>query len=174
MVRLGLCLREASGGISRILGEKFWGSEERFGRLRNLLGQMSKNRVGDAIKLQKRLNMYNAVKRFFDIVLSGIAILVLSPLLFTIMIILKCTGEHDIFYGQDRIGYKNKNFKMLKFAIMLRNFPNMKGGLHTMHGDPRVSLLGRFLSKMSAADVKSYLCFNNNLKNLHDTFLSYR
>ena len=91
--------------------------------------------------------MYKAVKRFFDIVLSGIAILVLSPLLFPIMIILKCTGEHDIFYGQDRIGYKNKHFKILKFATMLRNSPNMKGGLHTTHGDPRVLPLGRFLRK---------------------------
>ena len=91
--------------------------------------------------------MYKFVKRFFDIVLSGLAILVLSPLLVPVMIILKCTGEHDIFYGQDRIGYKNRHFKILKFATMLRNSPNMAGGLHTTHGDPRVLPFGRFLRK---------------------------
>ncbi len=91
--------------------------------------------------------MYKSIKRFFDIILSGIAIIMLSPLLVPVMIILKCTGEHDIFYGQDRIGYKNKRFKILKFATMLRNSPNMAGGLHTTHGDPRVLPFGRFLRK---------------------------
>lgn len=91
--------------------------------------------------------MYKSIKRFFDIILSGIAIIMLSPLLVPVMIILKCTGEHDIFYGQDRIGYKNKHFKILKFATMLRNSPNMAGGLHTTHGDPRVLPFGRFLRK---------------------------
>jgi lipopolysaccharide/colanic/teichoic acid biosynthesis glycosyltransferase len=91
--------------------------------------------------------MYNFFKRLGDIILSGFAILVLSPLLIPVMIILKCTGEHDIFYGQDRIGYKNKHFKILKFATMLRNSPNMSGGLHTTHGDPRVLPFGRFLRK---------------------------
>ena len=91
--------------------------------------------------------MYKSIKRFFDILLSGIALLVLSPLLVPVMIILKWTGEHDIFYGQDRIGYKNKHFKILKFATMLRNSPNMAGGLHTTHGDPRILPFGRFLRK---------------------------
>ena len=91
--------------------------------------------------------MYKFFKRFFDIVLSGIAIIILSPLLVPVMIILKCTGEHYIFYGQDRIGYKNEHFKILKFATMLLNSPNMTGGLHTTKGDPRVLPFGRFLRK---------------------------
>ena len=91
--------------------------------------------------------MYTFFKRFFDITLSGIAIIILSPLLVPVMIVLKCTGEHYIFYGQDRIGYKNKHFKILKFATMLLNSPNMAGGLHTTKGDPRVLPFGRFLRK---------------------------
>ena len=89
--------------------------------------------------------MYKIVKRAMDIVLSGMAILVLSPLLVPIMIALKCTGEHDIFYGQTRIGRGNGHFKIWKFATMLRNSPNMAGGLHTTHGDPRVLPFGKFL-----------------------------
>ena len=91
--------------------------------------------------------MYKLFKRLFDILLSGIAIIMLSPLLVPVMIILKCTGEHDIFYGQERIGYRCQRFNILKFATMLRNSPNMAGGLHTTHGDPRVLPFGRFLRK---------------------------
>ena len=91
--------------------------------------------------------MYKLFKRLFDIILSGIAIIILSPLLVPVIVILKCTGEHDIFYGQVRIGYKNKHCKILKFATMLRNSPNMAGGLHTTKGDPRVLPFGRFLRK---------------------------
>ena len=91
--------------------------------------------------------MYKFFKRLTDIMLSGFAIIVLSPLLVPVMIILKCTGEHDIFYGQERIGYRNKRFKILKFATMLRDSPHMPGGLHTTHGDPRVLPFGRFLRK---------------------------
>ena len=44
------------------------------------------------------------MKRFFDIILSGMAILVFSPLLIPVIIILKLTGEHYIFYKQERVG----------------------------------------------------------------------
>lgn len=98
-------------------------------------------------KTKGTLVMYKFFKRILDILLSGLAILVLSPLLLPVMVILKCTGEHDIFYGQERIGYRNRHFKILKFATMLRNSPNMAGGLHTTHGDPRVLPFGRFLRK---------------------------
>ena len=91
--------------------------------------------------------MYRFFKRLLDIVLSGIAILVLSPLLVPVMIILKCTGEHYVFYGQTRIGRGNSHFKMWKFATMLLNSPNMSGGLHTTKGDPRVLPFGKFLRK---------------------------
>lgn len=91
--------------------------------------------------------MYTYVKRLMDIVLSGIAILVLAPLLIPVVIILKCTGEHYIFYGQERIGYQNKRFKILKFATMLLASPSLSGGLHTIRSDSRVLPFGKFLRK---------------------------
>lgn len=91
--------------------------------------------------------MYACVKRMLDIVLSGLAILVLSPLLVPVMVVLKLTGEHDVFYGQVRIGRNNAHFRMWKFATMLRDSPNMAGGLHTTVGDPRVLPFGAFLRK---------------------------
>jgi lipopolysaccharide/colanic/teichoic acid biosynthesis glycosyltransferase len=89
--------------------------------------------------------MYIIVKRFLDLVLSGLALLVLMPLLLPIMIALLLTGEHYVFYAQERIGRYNKRFKILKFATMLKDSPNLPGGLHTTRRDPRVLPLGRFL-----------------------------
>ena len=85
--------------------------------------------------------------RFFDILFSLVAIIVLFPFMLPIMIGLKLTGEHDIFYGQIRTGKGNKPFKLLKFATMLRNSPNLPGGLFTEKNDPRILPMGRFLRK---------------------------
>jgi lipopolysaccharide/colanic/teichoic acid biosynthesis glycosyltransferase len=64
-----------------------------------------------------------------------------------IMIILKLTGEHYIFYRQKRIGRYGKEFYLLKFATMLKDSPNLPGGLFTIENDPRILPLGNFLRK---------------------------
>ena len=87
------------------------------------------------------------MKRFVDIVLSVIAILILTPLLVPICIILLLTGEHKIFYFQERIGHKNKKFKIIKFATMLTNSPNIGTGSLTTRNDPRVLPFGKILRK---------------------------
>jgi lipopolysaccharide/colanic/teichoic acid biosynthesis glycosyltransferase len=89
--------------------------------------------------------MYKHIKRFFDIVFSLIAIIILSPIFIPVIILLLLTGEHEVFYRQDRVGYKNKIFKILKFATMLKNSPNMGDGDITKRGDPRITAVGKFL-----------------------------
>ena len=88
-----------------------------------------------------------SINNIFDILFSGIAIVILLPFMIPIMIGLKLTGEHDIFYGQPRIGKYGKEFKVLKFATMLKNSPNMAGGLFTSENDPRILPMGKFLRK---------------------------
>lgn len=85
--------------------------------------------------------------RLLDIFFSGIAVIVLFPFMIPIMIGLKLTGEHDIFYLQPRIGKGRKTFNLIKFATMLRNSPNLKGGLFTSENDPRMLPMGKFLRK---------------------------
>lgn len=87
------------------------------------------------------------LKRFLDVVLSGVGIVVLSPLLVPVMIILLLTGEHYILYGQKRVGYKNMQFRIWKFATMLKASPNLGTGSLTVKNDPRVFPFGRFLRK---------------------------
>ena len=91
--------------------------------------------------------MYLYIKRFLDIILSLIALTVLSPLLIPIIIMLKLTGEGYIFYVQKRVGYKGKTFQLLKFATMLKDSPNLGTGTITTQNDPRVLPAGKFLRK---------------------------
>ena len=91
--------------------------------------------------------MYHLLKRTFDLLSSGIAILILSPLLIPVIIGLKLTGEGYVFYKQERIGYKNKPFLIWKFATMLKDSPNMPGGVMTIKKDPRITPMGAFLRK---------------------------
>jgi lipopolysaccharide/colanic/teichoic acid biosynthesis glycosyltransferase len=89
--------------------------------------------------------MYHLFKRLFDISISGLALLVLAPLLIPIMIGLKLTGEGYVWYKQERIGFRNKPFLIWKFATMLKNSPNMSGGILTTKKDPRITPMGGFL-----------------------------
>ena len=91
--------------------------------------------------------MYYLLKRTFDVLSSGIAILILSPLLIPVIIGLKLTGEGYIFYKQERVGYKNKPFLIWKFATMLKDSVNMPGGIMTTKKDPRITPMGGFLRK---------------------------
>lgn len=85
--------------------------------------------------------------RFFDIFLSFAALLFLTPVLALVSLILLCTGEHKIFYQQTRVGRGLVTFKLIKFATMLENSPNLGTGTITVKNDPRILPFGRFLRK---------------------------
>lgn len=86
-------------------------------------------------------------KRLFDFTTSLLALIVLFPVFFIVAVILLLTGEHEVFYFQERIGYKNKRFSIWKFATMIKNSPNIGNGLLTTRNDPRVLPFGKFLRK---------------------------
>lgn len=87
------------------------------------------------------------MKRIIDVLFSLLAFLVLLPLFIPIVVLLFLTGEHKVFYLQDRVGYKNESFKIIKFATMLSNSANMGSGSLTLKNDPRVLPFGSFLRK---------------------------
>lgn len=101
--------------------------------------------------------MYPVIKRFFDILLSVVALIILSPILIPISIILKLTGEGYVFYLQKRIGFKNKYFDIMKFATMLKNSPNIGTGSITLRNDPRVLPIGKFLRKTKINELPQIL-----------------
>ena len=86
-------------------------------------------------------------KRLLDLILTLIALVVLSPFLIPVGVILLLTGEHEVFYLQKRVGYKNSRFKIYKFATMKKNSSKMGTGSLTVRNDPRVLPFGKFLRK---------------------------
>ena len=89
--------------------------------------------------------MYRFFKRIIDLLIATIALILLSPLFIPSIIILLLTGEHEVFYFQKRIGYKNRLFNIWKFATMMKNSPNMGTGEITLRNDPRVTKFGKIL-----------------------------
>jgi lipopolysaccharide/colanic/teichoic acid biosynthesis glycosyltransferase len=91
--------------------------------------------------------MYNFAKRSLDIIASSLALIFLLPIFIPIGIILKLTGEGEIFYLQSRVGLHGKDFKIFKFATMLKNSENIGTGIYTAKNDTRILPFGNFLRK---------------------------
>ena len=89
--------------------------------------------------------MYKLIKRSFDLIITSIVVLILLPFSIPIVIALKFTAEGEVFYLQDRVGYKNNIFEIWKFATMLKESPNMLTGSLTVRNDPRVTPVGKYL-----------------------------
>ena len=83
--------------------------------------------------------------RTLDIILSGLALLALSPLLLPLTVILKFSGEGEVFFAQSRVGRGGECFRLYKFATMLKDSPNIGSGTVTLKDDPRVLPMGKFL-----------------------------
>ena len=87
------------------------------------------------------------MKRFFDIVLSGLALVFFLPLFLLVIVTLRFTGEGEIFFLQKRLGINGRVFRLFKFATMLKNSPNCGNRTVTMKDDPRILPVGKFLRK---------------------------
>lgn len=87
------------------------------------------------------------MQRLLDIILSIIALSFLSFVFIPIIIILKFTGEGEVFYIQERSGKNGQPFGLLKFATMIKDSPNIGAGDITIKNDPRVLPFGKFLRK---------------------------
>lgn len=95
--------------------------------------------------------------RFFDILFSGLAIIVMLPFMILIMIALKLTGEHEVFYLQPRIGKNGKEFKVIKLVTMRKNSENMAGGELTQKNDLRILPMGKFLRKTKINELPQFI-----------------
>ncbi|WP_028911854.1 sugar transferase [Prevotella sp. MA2016] len=86
------------------------------------------------------------MKRIFDVVASGLGLIVLSPLFIILAIWIKLDSKGPVFYRQVRVGFKNKDFRIFKFRSMRVGAD--KGSLVTIGGhDPRVTRSGYFIRK---------------------------
>ena len=97
------------------------------------------------------------MKRLFDIIFSSIAIILFLPLGIIIILILKFTGEGEIFYKQSRTGQNGEQVGIYKFVTMVKDSPNLGAGDITLKDDPRVLLFGKFLRKTKLNEFPQFL-----------------
>jgi exopolysaccharide biosynthesis polyprenyl glycosylphosphotransferase len=103
------------------------------------------------------------IKRFIDIVISGILLIVLTPLFLAIAIMVKMTSPGPVFFVQERVGLNKRRFHLYKFRTMVKDaeqkqsemeeFNEMTGPVFKIANDPRINPLGRFLRKTSIDEL---------------------
>ena len=103
------------------------------------------------------------VKRAFDVVVSLVAMLLLSPVLLAIAVAIKVTSRGPAIYRDHRVGQGERTFEMLKFRSMragaaaeqasLEASNEADGALFKMRDDPRVTAVGRFLRRFSLDEL---------------------
>lgn len=93
------------------------------------------------------------MKRLLDLTFAMAVLIAFLPLGLFIAVVLRLTGEGKIFYLQPRVGRNGKTFKMIKFATMLEDSPNLGSGDITLKEDPRVLPVGKILRKTKLNEV---------------------
>ena len=95
----------------------------------------------------------NCIKRLFDIVSSGILIIILTPLWIILAIAVKVDSKGPVFFKQGRRTKDGRVFNMLKYRSMVVNAEQMGPGLFNYENDPRVTKVGRFLRNSSLDEL---------------------
>lgn len=85
------------------------------------------------------------VKRWMDMLFSGLALVVLSPLFFIVAVCIKLESKGPVFYTQERVGRRGKLFKVIKFRSMVEDAESETGPVWAQKDDPRVTRVGKVL-----------------------------
>ena len=85
-------------------------------------------------------------KRFLDVLVSSVGLLLLSPLAALVAILIKFDSRGPLLFRQERVGQGLRTFRIYKFRSMVVDAP-LKGGPLTAAGDPRLTRVGRILRK---------------------------
>ena len=104
-----------------------------------------------------------AIKRFLDILLSGMGLLFLSPLFLVVAAAIKATSRGPVFFRQRRCGLNGRRFTLFKFRSMvadaqarkaeLEHLNEMKGPVFKLTNDPRLTSIGKWIRKTSIDEL---------------------
>jgi len=96
---------------------------------------------------------YSFWKRFFDIILSAFALVVLSPVLLVTWVAIRAESPGPAVFRQKRLGRGGKEFTFLKFRSMRLNSEHTGSGVYSEAGDPRVTKVGKFIRATSIDEL---------------------
>lgn len=124
---------------------------------RSPLDQLTEEFVMQA-SMESALPMYRRTKRIFDIVISSLACLVLSPLILFLLLLIKLSDIHaPALYTQPRIGQFGKVFRIIKFRTMVPEAENGTGAVWAARNDPRITRLGRVLRRFRIDEIPQFI-----------------
>lgn len=92
-------------------------------------------------------------KRIEDMVLSSLALIVLSPVMLLVALAIKLDSPGPVLFRQKRYGYNNRLIEVFKFRSMYQNQSDFTADKQTTRGDPRVTRVGRFIRKTSLDEL---------------------
>ncbi len=104
-------------------------------------------------------------KRVFDVVVSAVILLILSPLLLVLALAVKLDSPGPVFYKQTRVGRYNKDFKIYKFRTMVQDADKIGPPL-TMGKDPRITHVGSIIRKLRLDEFSQLLNVLNGTMSL--------
>ena len=102
---------------------------------------------------KKRVSLF--FKRAFDIVVSALMLIVLSPVFLILAIAIKIDSRGPVFYRQIRVTQYNKRFRIFKFRSMVQNAD--KGSQVTVSGDSRVTRVGKLVRKCRLDEISQLI-----------------
>ena len=97
------------------------------------------------------------VKRAEDILLSALAVILLSPVLLVAALLIRLTSPGPAFFVQPRVGFNNETIRVFKFRTMYSNMADVGARQTTTRDDPRVTPVGRFLRRFSIDELPQLL-----------------
>ncbi len=120
------------------------------------------------VKNIKKQPIYSFVKRFSDIMLSIVGLILASPLLLVVSVLILVIDKHSPFYSSTRMGKNGKEFSIYKFQTMITGAKSLKDMLspdeydefkknYKLHRDPRITKLGAILRKTSIDELPQLL-----------------
>ena len=101
--------------------------------------------------------MYTYIKRFLDILVSAVALVVLSPLLLLLALLVRLTSEGPAIFKQKRIGKDGKVFEIYKFRSMCVGAEGKGSGVYSGKGDARVTKIGKILRATSLDELPQFV-----------------
>jgi len=103
------------------------------------------------------IDMYKGVKRFLDIFVSILGLLVLWPVMLIVAIAILIESGNEVIFKQERIGKDGKVFKLYKFRSMIKNAEHQGTGVYSYKGDSRVTKVGKFIRKTSLDELPQFV-----------------
>ena len=100
-----------------------------------------------------RRSIQLALKRSFDILGAGIGLLLLWPVLAVIAVCIKVESRGPIFFSQERVGFRGRPFRILKFRTMVENAEHIGSGLYVSRDDSRITRLGKTVRRFSLDEL---------------------